>query len=100
MFYEKKPGQLIITLKITTKTSKTQLLLPENEASWARLKISAVPEKGKANKAIIDFLAKNLKVPKSNINIIKGELNPLKTISISGEPQDLLQKIENLSTST
>ena len=99
MFYEKKPGQLIINLKITTKTSKTQFILPENQAPWARLKISAVPEKGKANKAIVNFLGKSLKIAKSDIHILKGETSPLKTISINGDPNKILLALEKLASS-
>jgi uncharacterized protein YggU (UPF0235/DUF167 family) len=38
-----------------------------------KARVSAVPENGKANKALIALLAKSLRVPKSTISFISGE---------------------------
>ncbi len=49
-----------------------------------RLKIAlkAEPIEGKANAALIEFLAKTLSIPKSHIEITKGETSKLKTITL------------------
>lgn len=47
-----------------------------------KVKIAAPPEKGKANKALLRFLAKEWKVPTQNIEIISGETSSLKLIKI------------------
>ena len=47
-----------------------------------KVKISAVAEKGKANKELIKFLSKKLNIPKSNIALISGTNNRKKKISI------------------
>lgn len=44
--------------------------------------VSAPAVDGKANKAVIDLLAKHLKLKSNAVRIIKGELNPQKTIAI------------------
>lgn len=49
-----------------------------------KIKIAAVPEKGKANKALIKFLAKKLGTKPQQIDIISGQTNPVKKIRISG----------------
>lgn len=54
-----------------------------------KIRINAVPDKGKANKAIIKYLAKSWKLPKKSIKIISGETSRLKTIKISGNPEEL-----------
>lgn len=97
MYYEKRDGLLIIHLKIITKTSKTELSLPNNEDLPAKLKISAVPEKGKANKAIIEYLAKALKISKQQVSILKGETSPLKTLSFNGDPNQLLERLQEVA---
>lgn len=89
MFYTKKPQGLILRLKITPNSSKSELILPTQNEEWARLKIAAVPEKGKANKAIIEFLSKYFAVRKSEITITSGETSSLKTILISGDANSL-----------
>lgn len=47
-----------------------------------KLKISAKAVDGAANKAVINFLSKHYKIPKSQIKIVKWELGREKTIEI------------------
>ena len=47
-----------------------------------RSKIAAAPEKGKANRALLDFLAQHLGVAKSRIHIVSGETSQLKRIHV------------------
>jgi uncharacterized protein (TIGR00251 family) len=49
-----------------------------------QVKIAAPPEKGKANKELIDFLSRMLGVKKSAISIIKGQTSRNKVIIIEG----------------
>jgi len=50
-----------------------------------RLRVAAVPDKGKANAAVIVLLAKALGMPKSSIELIAGETARLKTVRIQAE---------------
>jgi len=54
------------------------------EGDILRIKVTAQPIKGKANKALIDLLSKSLGVRKSNIAIEKGETSKQKVILIQG----------------
>jgi len=45
-----------------------------------KIKITAQPIDGKANKCLIEFLSKTFKIPKSSIEIVKGETSKEKTI--------------------
>lgn len=38
-----------------------------------KARVTAMPEKGRANKALIALLAKAIKVPKSKITVVTGE---------------------------
>lgn len=49
---------------------------------YIKVKITARAVEGKANKAIIEFLAKTLKISKSKISILVGEKSSIKTIQI------------------
>lgn len=51
-----------------------------------RIRVSAVPEKGKANAAVIALLAKALRLPKSAISLVSGDTARLKTVRIDGDP--------------
>lgn len=54
-----------------------------------KVRVSAVPEKGKANKALIELLAKTLRIPKSSIRLISGDTSRQKILRIDGDPEDL-----------
>jgi uncharacterized protein (TIGR00251 family) len=45
--------------------------------------LRAVPKEGRANKELIELIAKHLGVPKSRIEIIRGTGSRLKTIRVN-----------------
>jgi hypothetical protein len=61
-----------------------------------RVRVKAVPDKGKANAAVIAVLAKALGVPKSAVTLISGDTARLKTVEIEGDPAALAARIEAL----
>ncbi|MEA2011611.1 MAG: DUF167 domain-containing protein [Verrucomicrobiota bacterium] len=59
-----------------------------------KIKISAPPEDGKANKAIQKFFSKKLGISKSEIQIIKGTTSQNKKLSLNNiSKYTLLQKL-------
>lgn len=80
---------LIIRLKIVPNSSKNEVIC-ENEG--LKIKITAQPVENKANKALVEFLSKKLKTAKSNIQIIKGELNKEKTLLIQCVNEDVFKE--------
>jgi uncharacterized protein YggU (UPF0235/DUF167 family) len=64
--------------------------------AYLKARVSAVPEKGKANKALIILLAKTLGVPKSAISLLSGDTARKKILRIDGDPEDLSKKLEML----
>lgn len=61
-----------------------------------KLRVAAVPDKGKANAAVIALLAKALGVPKSAIALTAGDTARTKTLAISGDPVQLAAALEAL----
>lgn len=49
------------------------------------VRVTAAPEKGQANKAVIELLAKHLNVTKSSIELIKGETCRNKIFRVNNE---------------
>ncbi len=70
---------IVLTIKIVPNSSKNDIIIEED---FVKIKITAQPVENKANKALIEFLSKMLKVPKTKIEIIKGLTSKEKTISI------------------
>jgi uncharacterized protein (TIGR00251 family) len=83
-----------LAVKVSPKASSDRIQgWAENEEGERVLKIAvtAPPEDGKANKAVIALLAKRLKLPKSAIEIASGESSRRKTLLIDGDPGLLAQ---------
>jgi uncharacterized protein (TIGR00251 family) len=62
-----------------------------------KVKVSAAPEKGKANQCLIKFLSKQLGVKKNAVSIISGTTSPVKHIQVSGMSTETLLKKLNLN---
>ncbi len=68
---------ILVNIKIVPNSSKDDIVL---EDEFVKVKITAQPIEGKANKALIEFLSKKFKIPKTSIEIVKGETNKEKTL--------------------
>ena len=64
---------------------------------FLKARVSAVPENGKANKALIALLAKGLKRPKSSISLIGGDTARKKILRLDGDPEDISNCLERLT---
>ncbi len=62
--------------------------------AYLKVYVTAVPEKGKANKAIISLLAKKLDLAKSQLDIIHGEKDRRKQIVVSASPDVLFKSLK------
>jgi len=56
------------------------------------VKVTVPPEGGKANEAVVELLAKTLKVPKSSISIVSGQNSRLKRLYVEGIDVATLQE--------
>jgi uncharacterized protein len=74
--------RLVLSVKVTPKSSRNEVIGFLDDGTM-KLKIAAVPEKGKANAEICDFLAGQLGVSRRSVQIVRGETSPLKQIVIS-----------------
>ena len=92
MIKEVKDG-IILNLKISPNASKNEII---KEGTGLKVKITAQPIDGKANKALIEFLSKQFKVPKSYFEIVKGETSKEKTILIENISKEKIAFIMTL----
>ncbi|HMQ80545.1 MAG TPA: DUF167 domain-containing protein [Ignavibacteria bacterium] len=60
-----------ISVKVKPNSRENSIKQVENGNYEAR--VSVPPEKGKANEKVIELLAKELKIAKSRISLIRGE---------------------------
>lgn len=84
-----------ISFKISPNAKKNEIIKGND---GVKIKITAQPIDGKANKALIEFLSKNFKIPKTSIKILKGETSKEKTVLFETEDEEkinLLNKTFN-----
>ena len=92
MLKETKDG-LIVNIKISPNSKRNEIV---REEEYTKIKITAQPIDGKANKALVEFLSKNFKIPKTSIKILKGETSKEKTILFETQDEEKLQKLKEI----
>lgn len=68
---------VIIKIRISPNSAKNQVIISDD---MIKIKVTAQPIENKANKAVIEYLSKLVKVPKTSISILKGDTSKEKTI--------------------
>jgi uncharacterized protein len=89
---QETPGGVVFTAKIVPGSSRTAVvgLL----GGMVKIKVAAPPEKGKANQALIAFLAECLGVKRNDVAILAGQSNPVKQVQVAGvSAQTLIEKL-------
>lgn len=81
---------VIIRIKGTPKASKTEVVGWEGDA--LKVRIAAPPEKGKANEALLRFLAELFHLPKSDLSLLSGEGCRYKKILVKKKKVQDLEK--------
>jgi uncharacterized protein (TIGR00251 family) len=71
-----------IQVKLLPRSSRAEIIGMENKL--LKVKVTSPPVDGKANKALIQLLAKTLGISKGRVEIISGKSSRLKTIRIHG----------------
>jgi uncharacterized protein (TIGR00251 family) len=97
--YRLTPEGLLLTVRVTPNAGADRIEGAEIRADGQavlRLRVAAVPDKGKANLAVIVLLARALGLPKSGIELVSGETARLKTLRIAGDAPFLAARIDAL----
>lgn len=93
------PEGLTVFVRVTPNAGLDRIEgveIRDDGTSVLKLRVRAVPEDGKANKAAIGLIAKGLGVPKSAVALAAGETSRLKTLAISGDGQALAARLRLL----
>lgn len=93
---EKKDGGIVVRIRLTPNASrcgKVGFFTVASGEEYLKISVTSIPEKGKANKELIDFLSKALKIPKTSMEIISGFLDRHKKIFIKTEDETTAERI-------
>ena len=81
---------LVLLVKATAGARKNEI--GETINGRLKVKITAVAEKGKANKAIVKLLSKTLGIASSQIELASGQTNSQKSFLIAGIKESELRE--------
>ena len=92
MIKETKDG-IEFQLRISPNASKNEVI---KTCESVKIKMTAPPVDGKANKCLIEYLSKLFRVPKTSIVILRGETSKDKTLLIKISDGDKIKLVKNI----
>lgn len=101
LFFDITPQGIILRVRLQPNSSCCRvngLFTSPDGTIFLKINIVSIPEKGKANRELIDWLAKTLRIPKSAIQIISGGLDRYKKILITTNKDIILPQLAILAT--
>ena len=99
-FYRRHGDGIELHLRLTPKSARDAIEGVETAAdgrSHLKARVRAVPEDGKANKALVRLVAKEMGLPASAVEIVAGETARLKTLRLHGDAAALEERLSALS---
>lgn len=98
MFYEEVKQGVMLRVRLTPNSSSCLIkgvFTDADGCDFLKVNVVSVPEKGKANSELLGFLAKKLKLAKSQIEIVFGETDRYKKILIHDKSEHILKSLNN-----
>lgn len=86
-----KKQDIRLTVKVVPGSSRTEVVGAYGD--MLKIKVAAPPEKGKANKALLEFLAKQLGIRKNELHIESGQTSCVKQIRFEGLLQNDIDRL-------
>ncbi len=71
---------LVLRIKVVPKSSADRI--PGWVGDRLKVHVTAAPERGRANDAVVELLARTLGVPRRAVRIAAGAASPLKTVEV------------------
>lgn len=78
LFIQESPGGLLFKVYIQPRSARNMITGLHGDA--LKIKLTAPPVAGAANKMCVEYLAKCLKVPKSTLEILSGQTGRTKRV--------------------
>jgi len=85
-----------LRIRLTPRARRTAVegLAPARDGgAEIRAAVTAVPENGEANRALIRLLAETWRVPRTAVSVVSGASARRKVVRIAGDPADLMERI-------
>lgn len=93
LYINETDNGVVFKVWVQPKSAKNEIKDLKGDA--LRLRITAVPVEGRANNACMNFLAKELGVSKSQVEIIGGHKSRTKVVRVTGVTAGEIERIVN-----
>jgi uncharacterized protein (TIGR00251 family) len=93
-FFQATCQGFVLRLRVAPGARRTEVVGLQGDRLKVRL--AAPPEKGAANRELIAFLARELKIPKGSIKLTLGAQSRSKVVEVLGLDPDLRLRLQNL----
>ena len=84
-------GRITLTLHIQPGAKKTEFAGLHGEA--LKIRLAAPPVDGKANEALIRFIAETLGLPKAAVNLKSGQTSRRKVVEVCGATTEAVARL-------
>lgn len=92
MFHQRgRDGRLLLTLHIQPGAKKTEVCGLHGDA--LKIRLAAPPVDGKANAALLAFVADRLGLSKSAVSLKSGQTSRRKVVEVAEPPADAVQRL-------
>ena len=89
-FLRRSASGVTVDLRVQPRARRAALA---SAAGALKAQVTAPPEDGRANEAVIALLAEAWRLPKSSFDVIKGQTARAKTIRVAGEPEAIVARV-------
>ena len=92
-FCVETPDGVLLIVRVIPRARKTETagLRPGEDGNELIVRLAAPPVEGAANEALVEFLARQLKVPQRAVRIVSGERGRHKRVSVAGVTADYVR---------
>lgn len=77
---QESPAGVTFNVKVIPRAKREEIVGVENDA--VKIRLNAPPVEGRANEALVKFLARALDVPRANVEIVRGETSRTKVVRV------------------
>ncbi len=84
----------ILKIQVAPGAAENQIVGPYGDR--LKIRIAAAPEKGEANKTLLDYLARRLGLPKNQLRLKSGARDRAKIVEIISLEPDILERLLSL----
>ena len=93
-WYREHPAGVTFNVRVAPRASRSEVAGLQDGV--LRIRIAAPPVDGAANRELVKFLSKQLKVPQAAVTLVTGNNSRHKTVSIANPSQTTLDELSKL----